>query len=234
MGLSHFPSALVNCIMWRAESFRPVLHCLHFSSWNCTNCSLITSVGLMKLHLLASKGNIEILKLWRFNNILEYFIWYVANGSNRSSLLGRYCSPSCCKSHYLKYGEARFSTLWGSQTPERISIKPRIYNQVVGSTTHAKLGGAATTWVVSANTWHVTCFGFFSDLFLLYRYSSDRAPPEPMHRLWRLIRQMASFRARMCFLGVPLMFLPIFGVKPLKTAPKEARIGNFQPKYKNH
>jgi len=31
--------------------------------------------------------------------------------------------------------------------------------------THANPCGAATTWVVSDNTWHVICFGFLGDLF---------------------------------------------------------------------
>jgi len=39
-------------------------------------------------------------------------------------------------------------------------------------TTHANPYGAATTWVVSANTWLVTCFGFFVDLFLLLPHAS--------------------------------------------------------------
>ena len=40
----------------------------------------------------------------------------------------------------------------GSETPERISMKLGIYNRVAGMTTHANPCGAATTWVVWANT----------------------------------------------------------------------------------
>jgi len=53
------------------------------------------------------------------------------------------------------------------QTPERISIKLGISyittSCVVGMTTLANPCDAATTWVVSANTWFVgfvACFGF--------------------------------------------------------------------------
>jgi len=57
-------------------------------------------------------------------------------------------------------GNGQTSTPRGSKTPERISMKLGIYNYVGVVTTHANPHGAATTWVVSANTWHVTCFGF--------------------------------------------------------------------------
>ena len=40
-------------------------------------------------------------------------------------------------------------------------MKPTIYNYVAGMTTHANPSGAATTWVVSANTRHVTRSGFY-------------------------------------------------------------------------
>jgi len=40
----------------------------------------------------------------------------------------------------------------GSKTPERISVELGIYNYVGGMTTHTNPYGAATTWVVSANT----------------------------------------------------------------------------------
>ena len=41
------------------------------------------------------------------------------------------------------------------------------YNYIAGTTTRADPGDAWTTWVVSANTRHVTCFGFKIDLLLL-------------------------------------------------------------------
>ena len=42
-------------------------------------------------------------------------------------------------------------------------------------TTHANPCGDATTCVVSANTWHVTCFGVLVDLFSFFLYAWDRA-----------------------------------------------------------
>ena len=49
--------------------------------------------------------------------------------------------------------------------------------------THANACGAATTWVVSANTWHVTCIGFLVELF-----PRDRAAPPSADRLRRSTR----------------------------------------------
>jgi len=40
----------------------------------------------------------------------------------------------------------------GSKTPKRISMKLGVYNYVGGMTTRANPHGAATVWVVSANT----------------------------------------------------------------------------------
>jgi len=51
-------------------------------------------------------------------------------------------------------------TTWGSETPEQIPMKLGIYNRVAGMPTHANSCGAATTWVVWANTWKNTCCGF--------------------------------------------------------------------------
>ena len=49
-------------------------------------------------------------------------------------------------------GKGQILTFWGSETHERISMKLGIYNRVAGMTTHANPCGAATTWVVWANT----------------------------------------------------------------------------------
>ena len=49
-------------------------------------------------------------------------------------------------------GKGQILTPRGSETLERISMKLGIYNRVVGMTTHANPCGAATTWVVWANT----------------------------------------------------------------------------------
>jgi len=48
-------------------------------------------------------------------------------------------------------------------------MKPRIYDAyVAGMTTRENPCSAATTWVVSANTWPVICFGFLFDLVCWY------------------------------------------------------------------
>jgi len=49
-------------------------------------------------------------------------------------------------------GKGQILTPWDSETPERISMKLGIYNRVAGMPTHANPCGAATTWVVWANT----------------------------------------------------------------------------------
>jgi len=49
-------------------------------------------------------------------------------------------------------GKGQILTPRGSETPKRISMKLGIYNRVAGMTTHANPCGAATTWVVWANT----------------------------------------------------------------------------------
>ena len=60
---------------------------------------------------------------------------------------------SCCKSDYSQSnGKGQILTPWGSEIPERISMKLGIYNRVAGMPTHANPCGAATTWVVWANT----------------------------------------------------------------------------------
>jgi len=50
-------------------------------------------------------------------------------------------------------GKGQILTPWGSETPERISMKQLgIYNLFSGMPTLANPCGAATTWVVWANT----------------------------------------------------------------------------------
>ena len=56
------------------------------------------------------------------------------------------------KAYTQSDGNGQTSTLRGSETPERISMKLGIYNYVGGMTTHANPYGAGTTRVVSANT----------------------------------------------------------------------------------
>jgi len=64
-------------------------------------------------------------------------------------------------------------------------------------TTHANPCGVVTTWVVSANTWHLTCFGFLGDLFSFFLYSWDHASPSPADRFWWSIHHLECFRTRM-------------------------------------
>ena len=67
-----------------------------------------------------------------------------------------------------------------SKTLEQILMKPSIHNYVAGMTTDANPCGTATTWVVSANTRHIICFGFISDLFSFLLYSWDCAATPPV------------------------------------------------------
>jgi len=57
------------------------------------------------------------------------------------------------KANSQSNGKGQILTPWGSETPEQISMKLGIYNQVAGMPTHANSCGTATTWVVWANTW---------------------------------------------------------------------------------
>ena len=105
-------------------------------------------------------------------------------------------------------------TPWGSETPEWISMKLGIYNRAAGMTTHANPCGAATTWVVWANTWKNTCCGFLGIRFLNFLlYSSARAERAQVDRFWRSIRHTTCFRPRMCLSGVSFILLPILGAK---------------------
>jgi len=88
----------------------------------------------------------------------------------------------------------------GSETPERISMKRGIYNYVGGITTHANPYGAATTWVVSANTWLVTSLGFLVHLFC---FILGIAPSphcwtdfDDLYVIWRLDAQESAFWVR--------------------------------------
>ena len=56
------------------------------------------------------------------------------------------------KANSQSNGKGQILTPWGSEIPERISMKLGIYNHVEGMPTHANPCRAATTWVVWANT----------------------------------------------------------------------------------
>jgi len=103
------------------------------------------------------------------------------------------------KANSQSNGKGQILTPWGSETPERISMKLGIYNQVAGMHTHANPCGAATTWVVWANTWKNTCCGFLGILFLNFLlYSSACAERAKVDRFWRSIRHTTCLRPRMC------------------------------------
>ena len=79
--------------------------------------------------------------------------------SVRLSVTHRYCLKTVrtvvqavVKPNSQGNGKGQILTPWGSGTPERISMKLGIYNQADGMPTHANPCGAATTWVVWANT----------------------------------------------------------------------------------
>ena len=103
----------------------------------------------------------------------------VTNGSSHITV----CKvvQAIVKANSQSNGKGQILTPWGSETPEQISMKLGIYNQVVG---HANPRGAAATWVVWANTRKNTCCGFLGIPFLKFvmLYSSSRAQPAQVDR----------------------------------------------------
>jgi len=91
----------------------------------------------------------------------------------------------------------------GSKIPERISV----YNYVAAMTLHANPNCAATTWVVSANTRLVICFGFLVDFLL---FSSDRATIGP---ILMINTSYDVFPHNEVLLWVALILLPFYRVK---------------------
>ena len=65
---------------------------------------------------------------------------------------GLYGSTAVVKATSQSNGKGQILTPWGFETPERMSMKLGIYNRAAGMITHANPCGAATTWVVWANT----------------------------------------------------------------------------------
>ena len=72
-------------------------------------------------------------------------------------------------------GKGQFWIPCGSETPKRISMKVGIYNRVMGMPTHANPCGAATTWVVWANTWKKHVLWFLRYTFFTLFFGSRRA-----------------------------------------------------------
>jgi len=88
-------------------------------------------------------------------------------------------------------------------------MKLRIYSLYVGDTItyRANPGGAVATWVVSANTWPVTCFWFLSVAILCLGSWACLLPP-PVARFDNLYVKITSFRATLCLLRLALTLLP--------------------------
>jgi len=66
----------------------------------------------------------------------------------------------------VKANRANFEPLWNK--PRNDFTETYTYNYIAGTTTPVNPCVAVTTWVVSANTWNVTCFGFLVYLFYLF------------------------------------------------------------------
>jgi len=56
--------------------------------------------------------------------------------------------PAVVRANSQSNGKGQISTPWSSETPERISMKLGLYNNVVRMTTCANACGTATTWAV--------------------------------------------------------------------------------------
>jgi len=82
-------------------------------------------------------------------------------------------------------GKGQILTPRGSETPERISMKLRIYNRVAGMTTHANPCGAATTWVVDR---YIGLYSSLCGARTLYfaRESGSRSHGVLLHAKFRL------------------------------------------------
>ena len=97
-------------------------------------------------------------------------------------------------------------------------------------TTHANPHGAATTWVVSANMWHVTCFGFSVQLFSFYYFILGIVPSphcwtdfDDLYVIWRVSAQGSAFW------GSRWHNSPFRGLNPPKSPILGAWIGVFKP-----
>jgi len=105
---------------------------------------------------------------------IEGYIYRVAPQRRDHGLLWWHFITACTvvqavvKANSQSNCNGQISNPRGSKTPERISMKLGIYIYVGGVTKHTNPHGAAMTWVVSANTWLVTCFGFLVYLFVLF------------------------------------------------------------------
>ena len=129
-------------------------------------------------------------------------------------------------------GKGQILTPRGSETPDRISMKLGIYNRVAGMTTHANPRGAATTWVVWANTWKNTCCGFLGIPFFYFILQLT-----PSAHTWSDFDDLYVIRrvsAQGCaFWGSRLYCFPFWGQNPPKTPILGAWIGIFKLNVQN-
>jgi len=109
-------------------------------------------------------------------------------------------------------------------------MKFRIYNHLRARTTQTELSGAAITWVVSANMWHIT-FQFLNRPFFLL-YSWDHAQPALLDVSWQFVCYFDAFPCKDVHLWVTFIFTSFCG----SVAPKThiwGWIGIFKPNKQN-
>jgi len=129
------------------------------------------------------------------------------------------------KANSQSNGKGQILTPWGSEIPERISMKLGIYNRVAGMPAHANPCGAVTTWVVWANTWK-TCCGFlgipFKKFFALFFGSRRACTRGPILTIYT---SYDVFPPKDVFFGGLVHTAPHFGGKIPKTPILGAWIG---------
>ena len=128
-------------------------------------------------------------------------------------------------------GKGQILTPWGSETPERISMKLGIYNRVAGMTTYSNPCGAATTWEVWANTWKNTCCGFLGIPFFYFILRLA-----PCAHTWSDFDDLYIIRrvsAHGCAFWGLVHTAPHFGKNPPKTPIFGAWIGIFKLNVQN-
>ena len=124
------------------------------------------------------------MKPWKIIHRTSLFCYMFTNFWEE--IIGEVLSITACtvvqavvKATSQSNGKGQILTPWGSKNIERISMKLGIYNRVADMPTHANPCGAATTWVVWANTWKNTCCGFlgipFFKFFFALFFGSRRA-----------------------------------------------------------
>ena len=133
--------------------------------------------------------------------------WWILSGVKRTFELLHYAIwqtvvQAVVKANSQSNGNGQNSTQ-GSETPERILMKLGIYDYMGGvwphNSTHANPYGAATTWVVSENTWLVTCFGFLVYLFSFFTLLVGSCPARTsgpiltINTSWRFSAQGSAF-----------------------------------------